>query len=119
MATGKRGERQRVQMSFKGKWGESHGPPLVPNIRSSLRCHMSNSRDYSQELVSQIKRRRASKNRTDRVVDPMGLKIGGQFGGEEASSLEEGDLPLENNRPPGGQMMKSLWVCGATKQRGF
>lgn len=39
----------------------------------------------------------------------MGLKIGGQSGGEEASSLEEGDLPLENNRPPGGQMMKSLW----------
>lgn len=39
----------------------------------------------------------------------MGLKIGGQSGREEASSLEEGDLPLENNRPPGGQMMKSLW----------
>ena len=43
------------------------------------------------------------------MVYPMGLKIGGQFGGEEASNLEEGDLPLENNRPPGGQMMKSLW----------
>ena len=34
----------------------------------------------------------------------------GRFGEEEASSFQkEGDLSLENNGPPGGQIRQSFW----------
>lgn len=54
------------------------------------------------------------------VVDPMGLKMGGSVwwrGGHWF--LEEGDLPIGNNRPPGGQMMKSLWFVVPQNKGGF
>lgn len=73
--------------SFEGKWRESCDPLLVPKTRSVLRCHMSNSRHYPQELVSGSKSWQAGKSWSDRVVDPVSLKIGGQFGGEEASGF--------------------------------
>lgn len=53
------------------------------------------------------------------MVDPMGLKIGGSIWWRRGLWFFRRVTSLENNRSPGGQIMKSLWFVAPQNKGAF